>query len=245
MRSGADVATTMAATCACQGILSALVERSTSGEGQSGETSVLDGWVQAVGYLAAHWSADVEEWMHYSHTGPWSREDVGFQTKDLPISFRLGAPITKFQKERWITFCRAMGLDHLIKDPWWLEHAALTIDFPMFTRETYEEALKKRTADEIIDFVHEIGGVAAPILDHDMVWSHPQIAALDMLTTTPLPDGGDLTHMRGPWHFSKGPVGQSERPPWGSIRRRFSEDWDTANAFTKLVITRLVSSGCS
>ena len=213
VRLGVDVATTMAAICACQGILAALVERLASGEGQRGETSLLDGWVVAVGPLAAAWSADVDEWMHYPHIAPWSREDFGFQTKDLSISFRLGAPVTKFQKERWITFCRHMGLDHLIEDPWWLDNAAITIDYPMFTRETYEVALKKRSAAEIIDYVHEIGGVAAPMLDHGMVWSHPQFTSLEMQTTSPLPDGGSITHLRSPWLFSRTPLDRREGPP--------------------------------
>ena len=213
VRLGADVATTMAAICACQGILAALFERIACGQGQRGETSLLDGWIQSIGFLATHWSAEVDQWMHYPHTAPWSREDIGFQTRDLAISFRLGAPITKFQKERWITFCRAMGLDHLIEDPWWYEHAALTIDFPMFTRETYEEALKKYSAAEVIDFVHEIGGVAAPIADHDMVWSHPQATALGMLSTGPEPGGGSFAHMRPPWRFSETPLSQKDGPP--------------------------------
>lgn len=240
VRVGADVATTMTALCACQGVLAALSERLSSGLGQRGETSLLDGWVQAIGFLATHWSADVDEWMHYAHTGPWSVEDVGFQTKDLSISFRLGAPITKFQKDRWITFCRAMGLDRLIDDPWWYDNAALTIDFPMLTRETYEEALKKRSSAEVIDFVHKIGGVAAPILDHSKIWSHPQLAALGLVSKSPLPNGGALAHLRPPWHFSHTPLGADEGPP---IVGEHTEEILNASGYGDQDITRLIRLG--
>ncbi|MBI4307686.1 MAG: CoA transferase, partial [Chloroflexi bacterium] len=73
--------------------------------------------------------------------------------------------------------------------------------------------LKKHSAAEVIDFVHKIGGVAAPVLDHSRLWSHPQIVALEPRTTSPLPGGGSVAHLRAPWHFSQTPLNRREGPP--------------------------------
>src|SRR5262249_27792850 len=110
-RLGADGAGTTAGTDAFIGILSALVERQTSGEGQKLEVSQLHSLLGTQCSQIAR-ESDPDEWTG-AVTAASDPPEYPIETADMPIhvGIGLGRP-----DEAWQEFLNGLGLDELASD---------------------------------------------------------------------------------------------------------------------------------
>ena len=200
---GAPVADTLGGLLAIQGILTALIARERTGQGQRVDTSLLNGMLLA-------------------HT---ARLSVFHETGESPGRWGSGHPeIAPYQalraKDDWIfvavwverlwrPFCEAIGRPELADDPRFATregrlarraNLAATLA-PIFT---------ERTVAEWMAVLEEADVLCAPVNDYAGMVRDPQVVATGMIAEQEHPRAGRFTTIGIPVTFEKTP---------GSIRR--------------------------
>ena len=100
--------------------------------------------------------------------------------------------------------CRALELEHLIGDPDYadnLKRARRSHEL----RELIEGILTTQPRDRWLEVLEHHDVPAAPVLERDEVFSHPQITANDMLATQKHPQAGEVQMFNIPIHLSETP----------------------------------------
>jgi crotonobetainyl-CoA:carnitine CoA-transferase CaiB-like acyl-CoA transferase len=205
VRIGADVASSAGGTFLLQGLLAALLYRRRHGHGQCVSVSQL-GALYALKTIQIAAQYDPDAWEGYHCWGPYTPPDTGWQTRDRPIVFSFG----EFtgggpdKPSRWPDFCRALGLDHLLRDPRFdrdgKNSTGLGADAAA-CRPVYEEAFKDRTAAELVELIRSLGGAAYPYHTPGTLFADPQAQVMQLLQRLPGPEG-DLVGLKNPWNFS-------------------------------------------
>ena len=111
VRAGAAVADMAAGLFAALGIMTALLEREKSGEGQYVETSLLAAQIFQLDFQAARWLIDKDVPGQAGNNHPTSVPTGVYKTRDGSINIATtGSPT-------WVRFCKAIGGDRLIAHP--------------------------------------------------------------------------------------------------------------------------------
>lgn len=220
VRLGADVASTVGGIFLLQGLLAALLYRQRHGQGQCVSVSQL-GALYAVKtiQIAAQYNPDT--WEGYHCWGPYTPPDTGWQTQNRPIVFSFG----EFtgggpgKQSKWPTFCRALGLEHLLHDQRFeadgKNSTGLGADAATF-RSVYEAAFQHHTSAELVELIRKLEGAAYPYHTYDTLFADAQAQILQLLRRIPGPEG-DLTAIKTPWNFSMlRPVVQCGPPALGN-----------------------------
>ncbi len=173
MRVGIPISDLSAGMMLAQGILIALLERETSGEGQWVHTSLLEAQIQMMDLQAARYLKDGEVPAQAGNNHPVFIPTGVFETADGAINIQAGG------QRLWGRLTEAIGAPELADNPDYAERGirlknrdALNAEINRITRE--------KTSDEWIEILNEAGIPCGPIYTVDRTFSDPQVRTLGM-----------------------------------------------------------------
>ena len=191
VRVGADLAMTLAGAFGLQGILAALIEKETSGRGQTVAVSALGAMLSVMSVMVAALD-DPAEWEGFHCLAAGYPRDGGLATADGAISF--SAP--RRSNEAWIELCREFGADALAADPDYQTDDQRTPRSKELNRELAQYTVNFPTAT-VLEATHRHGGLAVPIQTYSQLFSHPQAQAMDLVDSS-----DDYTSLAPPWRIN-------------------------------------------
>ncbi len=191
VRVGADLATTLAGAFGLQGILAALIEKQSSGRGQTVTVSALGAMLSVLSVMVAALD-DPAEWEGFHCLAAGYPRDRGVATADGAISF--SAP--RRSNDAWIELCGELGADALASDPGYQTDAQRTPRSKELNRELAKFTVKMPTTT-VLEATYRHGGLAVPIQTYSQLFAHPQAQAMDLLDTS-----DDYTSLAAPWRIN-------------------------------------------
>lgn len=185
------------AMCIAEGVLSALLERETTGRGKHVLVTMIEAAMalQRV-RLSEHLSGSTPRPMGsaVSYLVP----DEAFATKDRPLA------VTASSRREWHALCGAIERPELANDPRFVRNPDR-----IKNRETLipilQETFKTRSAGFWLDRLQRAKVPAALFSSYDEFRHNVHYLANKMLTTFDTPDWGELTVGGVPWRFEKTP----------------------------------------
>jgi crotonobetainyl-CoA:carnitine CoA-transferase CaiB-like acyl-CoA transferase len=190
-----DHVTAMYATI---GILTAIIERTTTGEGQRVDVAMYDAAISFLGHHLAEYSAarndpDVEAAYagHFAPNGIFEAAD-GFMALFVP-------------KEVWTEFCEHIGREEFAAEGHRFATGDGRLEHRLELRAAIEEVLRERPVEEWIDsFEANVRGVVcAPVNEVSDVPDDPQVEARDLIVTEEHPELGSYSVPNTPYRFSR------------------------------------------
>lgn len=198
MRAGAAVGDMSAGLFATIGILTALLERETSGRGQWIHTSLLEALVTVMDFQAAAWVFDGYVPGQAGNNHPKSMPTGAYQTSDGYVNIGAGGD------SGWKRVCEAMGATNLMSKP---EFA--TADLRVKNREllnaAYDQVFRTKSTAEWVDIMNAAGIPCGPIYRVDQMWDDAQVKHLGIRQPMTHPEKGERAIVGQPIHMSRTP----------------------------------------
>ncbi|MDQ2954120.1 MAG: CoA transferase [Pseudomonadota bacterium] len=198
VRAGTAVADLAAGWFAALGILVALLERETSGEGQQVETSLLEAQIFMLDFQAARWLIDGVVPRQAGNNHPTSIPTGVFRTKDGHIN------ISTTGQPTWARLCNALDATALMEEPDFKSADSRSKNRDALNAKL-EERFKTKTSAEWIDTLNKAGVPCGPIYAIDEMFSDPQVRHLGIVKKI---DAGD----RGVQQLVGQPISLSRTP---------------------------------
>jgi crotonobetainyl-CoA:carnitine CoA-transferase CaiB-like acyl-CoA transferase len=171
MRTGAAIADVAAGLYAALGIMTALLERETSGKGQWVQSSLLQSGIALLDFQAARYLMKGEVPPQVGNDHPTSMPTSAYTTADGHIN------VAASGEGMWARLCEAIGRKDLLDDPQFkgLENRAKN---RAKLNETLNQALKARRSQEWVEKLNAAGVPCGPIYTVDQVFADPQVQHL-------------------------------------------------------------------
>ncbi len=185
VRAGIPVADLTAGLFLCQGILVALLERERSGRGQWVHTSLLQAMVTMLDFQAARWLVGGEVPPQAGNDHPTHIPTGVFRTADGHLN------IAASSQHMFVRLCRALGVEHLARDPRFARPADRSAHRRALTAEL-EQVLQTRPSRAWMEVLNAAGVPAGPILDVRQVFEDPQVQHLGLAVPVRHPRLGEL-----------------------------------------------------
>jgi formyl-CoA transferase len=206
MRVGIPVADLTAGLFCAMGILTALLERDVSGEGQWVKTSLLQAQIFMLDFQASRWLMDKEVAKQAGNDHPTSIPTGVFKTSDGYIN------IATTGGRIWQRFCEALGAPDLASRPEYAtspdrskNRKALNAEIGKFTEKKSSEAWVKE--------FNAAGVPCGPIYSIDQVFADAQVEHLGMAQDVPNAEGRHIRLVSQPFTLSRTPSKMAARPP--------------------------------
>ena len=213
MRVGIPVADLTAGLFCAMGILTALLEREVSGEGQWVQTSLLQAQIFMLDFQAARWLMEKEVAKQDGNNHPTSIPTGVFKTSDGFIN------IATTGGKIWERCAEALGAPEWIADP-----AYATASARSKNRNALNSAIEARTITRTTaEWVQRLNGAGVPcgpIYSIDQTFADPQVKHLQMAQQVLTDDGRAFELVAQPVTLSRTPSHIAARPP------EFSEHTD-------------------
>ena len=197
MRSGAALSDVGAGLLCANGILTALLEREASGEGQWVQASLIEAMIFLLDFQAARWTMaqDLPEQVGNNH--PTNAPMGVFKTQDGYITIAASRP-------KWRHFCTALGAPELTERP---EYA--TPDMRLENRYKLNAEIDRLTATktsaEWVEIMNKAGIPCGPIYTLEETFNDPQVKHLGIAQTVESETLGPLTIIGQPFRLSRTP----------------------------------------
>ncbi len=218
------------------GILAALNERATSGEGQHVDISMFDCQISLLAYWVPWFflSGEVPKPLGTGHLG--ISPHGAYRTKDGKIAMVIGSE--KF----WRQLCEVLGVPHLAADP--------RFDTTKKRREKrdelkviIEEIMSGHTTEEWMVRIEEVGIPAAPVNTIDKAFAEPCVPERNMVVSVEQPRAGKV-HMAGnPVKLSRTPC--EEFTPTASLGEHTTEVLSGLLGYSQDRIDELLKTGAA
>lgn len=203
VRAGIPVADLTAGLFCALGIMTALLERDISGEGQWVQTSLLQAQIFMLDFQAARWLVDGDVPQQAGNNHPTSIPTGVFKTGDSFIN------IATTGGRIWERFAQAIEAPDLLTHP---DYA--TIALRSKNRDALNAAIgtymAKRTTSEWVKILNDAGVPCGPIYSIDQVFDDEQVRHLGIAQQ--LPDAGKQL-VGQPVTLSRTPSRMAARPP--------------------------------
>ena len=174
MRAGIPIADLCAGIFAAQGILVALLERETSGQGQWLHTSLLESMVYMMDFQNARWLMDGEVPVQAGNNHPTSMPTGVYQARDGYLN------IAVFGSKIWERFCAILGAPQWISDPRYHDKRARSVNRSALNAEI-NQRLAAHDRSHWIERLNA-GGVACGHINRvDEVFAEPQVQHLGLV----------------------------------------------------------------
>ena len=185
VRVGVPIADLTAGMYLAIGILTALVEREVSGEGQWVHTSLLEAQIAMLDFQAARWTIGGEVPPQAGNNHPTGIPTGVFETADGHIN------VAAAGEHLFARLCRAIGAEEFLADPRFRDgHARYE------NRDALNEALDARTREASsahwVERLNEAGVPCGPIYSVDETFADPQVRHLDMAKPVEHPALGEV-----------------------------------------------------
>ncbi len=206
MRVGIPIADLTAGLFAALGILTALLEREKSGEGQWLHTSLLQAQAFMLDFQAARWLMEGELAAQVGNEHPTSVPTNRYETSDGAINIAVAGEVI------WQRFCRALGKEDWIDDP-----ANATNADRRERRDALNAAIavviKTRTSAEWVELLLEHGVPCGPIYRIDEMFDDPQVQHLGIAEAIDTEPFGLTKAMAQPVRMERTPARLAAPPP--------------------------------
>lgn len=206
MRAGIPVADLTAGLFCALGILTALLERDVSGEGQWVQTSLLQAQVFMLDFQAARWLMERQVAGQAGNNHPTSIPTGVFRTADGFIN------IATTGGKIWERCAEALGAPEWITDP---DYA--TVSARSTNRNALNAAIEARTVArptaEWVPLLNDAGVPCGPIYRIDEVFADEQVRHLALAQDAPGEDDRPITLVGQPVTLSRTPSRIAARPP--------------------------------
>jgi formyl-CoA transferase len=210
MRAGIPVADLTAGLFCALGILTALLERDVSGEGQWVQTSLLQAQIFMLDFQAARWLVDGDVPRQAGNNHPTSIPTGVFKTRDSHIN------IATTGGRIWERFAQAIDAPELLTHPDYATIKLRSENRNALNAEIEQHMMKRPTA-EWVTILNEAGVPCGPIYAINEVFDDEQVKHLGIAQQ--LPDGGK--HLVGqPVTLSRTPSRFAARPPLAGEQTR-------------------------
>jgi formyl-CoA transferase len=168
MRVGCAVADVGAGLLAALGIMTALLERETSGEGQWVQANLLQAAIQLLDFQAARYAMSGEVPQQVGNDHPTSMPTSAYTTADGHMN--VAASGTKM----WQRVCEAIGRPELFEHPDFKTAEARASNRKSLNAELNKGFEKKKSA-EWVEILNASGVPCGPIYRMDQVFADPQV----------------------------------------------------------------------
>jgi crotonobetainyl-CoA:carnitine CoA-transferase CaiB-like acyl-CoA transferase len=191
---------------AAYGILSAIIAREKTGEGQFIDASLLDGQVTLLNYLVTSYFATGKPAERMGSAHPTVVPYQAFPAKDMNII--LAVP----NNGLWKKCCLAMGWEDLLEDVRFttnddrVAHRTILVDI-------ISKRLSKLNSREIFERLDAVGVPCGPIHTVDQVVNHPHVRAREMIVEVEHPIVKNLKMAGFPVKLSETPASVRRYPP--------------------------------
>ncbi|MHA1165613.1 MAG: CaiB/BaiF CoA transferase family protein [Alphaproteobacteria bacterium] len=187
-------------------ILSALVHRERTGEGQYLDCALLAAQVAALANQGASYltGGTVPERTGNSH--PSVAPYRTYKTKDSFMILAVG------NDGQFARACGVLGLESLVQDPRYKTNSA-RIENRAALNEMVEEAIAKWTRDDLLAALEEATVPGGPILNIDEVFANPQVQHRELVQTPTRCDGTRIAVTGYPVKMSRTPATTRRAPP--------------------------------
>ncbi len=208
---GDDTAAEAAARDCLSGVMGALLYRERTGKGQRVDVSELGSIIGAQAY-ALGWDSDPDTPSPSIVDGERRPPEIGYQTKDLPVTFIFYISGYISNEAAWQKFFASVGRQDMVGDPRFLTIFARNTNREAL-REELEAAFKDKTAEEVLQRVYELGGIGVAFNTIESLARHPQVLANDLVVEVDHPTIGKFKGFGVPWMFHETPTHIHQAPP--------------------------------
>jgi len=206
MRVGIPVADLTAGLFCAMGILTALLERDVSGEGQWVQTSLLQAQIFMLDFQAARWLLEQDVAGQAGNNHPTSIPTGVFRTSDGFIN------IATTGGKIWERCAQTIGAPELVTDPDYATAPARSKN-----RDALNAAISARTAQrstaEWVEAFNDAGVPCGPIYAIDQMFDDAQVKHLGIAQDVPTDDERRIKLVGQPFTLSRTPSKMAARPP--------------------------------
>lgn len=206
MRVGIPVADLTAGLFCALGVLTALLERDVSGQGQWVQTSLLQAQIFMLDFQASRWLMEGEVPRQAGNNHPTSIPTGVFKTSDGYIN------IATTGGKIWERCAQAIGAPELITHPDYATGPARSKN-----RDALNAAIsactEKRTTEEWVNDLNAAGVPCGPIYSVDQMFADAQVKHLGLAQDVPNDQNRKITLVAQPFTLSRTPSHMAARPP--------------------------------
>jgi len=206
MRVGIPIADLTAGLFCALGILTALIERDKSGEGQWLHTSLLQSQIFMLDFQAARWLMQGEVAPQVGNEHPTSVPTNRYLTSDGAINIAVAGD------EIWRRLCGALDRQD------WAEDESLADNAQRKERRDelnakIAEIVRERTSAEWVELLTAAGVPCGPIYAIDEMFQDPQVQHLDVAKPIRTEPFGETRALAQPLQMTRTPSGFAASPP--------------------------------
>ncbi|MDB5554963.1 MAG: CoA transferase, partial [Rhizobium sp.] len=206
MRVGIPVADLTAGLFCAMGVLTALLERDVSGQGQWVQTSLLQAQIFMLDFQAARWLMEQDVPKQAGNNHPTSIPTGVFKTSDGYIN------IATTGGKIWERCAQAIGAPELVTNPDYATGPARSKN-----RDALNAAISARTAlrstDVWVNELYAAGVPCGPIYSVDQMFADEQVKHLGIAQDVPTDDDRAIKLVGQPFTLSRTPSKMAARPP--------------------------------
>ena len=206
MRTGAAIADLTAGWHAALGIMTALLEREVSGQGQWVQSSLLMSGIALLDFQAARYLMDGEVPPQVSNDHPTSMPTSAYKTSDGYIN--IGAS----GEGMWVRLCNSIGRPELLERAEFKGNGSRAKNRVALNAEI-NQTLKGKSSDEWIGILNEGGVPCGPIYTVEQVFADPQVQHIGAAATVKHPKRGDIKLVNQPASLSRTPASMATATP--------------------------------
>lgn len=209
VRAGLAVADSSAGLYAALGILTALLEREESGEGQWLHTSLLHAQIAMMDFQGARYLNDGDIPRQEGNDHPTSSPMGLFHAKDG--QFNLGAS----GEGNWRRFCEAIGHTEWMDDPEF-ENEKLRVKHRQRLNQMIQTVFMTATVADWVQRLNAAGVPAGPVYSVPQMFEDEQVRHLGVAKTVAAWQGGQRTMITQPVTLARTPADIARTAPgWG------------------------------
>jgi crotonobetainyl-CoA:carnitine CoA-transferase CaiB-like acyl-CoA transferase len=206
MRVGIPVADLTAGLFCAMGILTALLERDVSGEGQWVKTSLLQAQIFMLDFQAARWLMEKDVAQQAGNDHPTSIPTGVFKTSDGNIN------IATTGGRIWQRFAEAIGAPDLPNRPEYATGPDRSKNRKQLNAEINKLTEKKSSETWVQEF-NAAGVPCGPIYSIDQIFADAQVEHLGIAQDVPNTEGRHIRLVGQPFTLSRTPSKMAARPP--------------------------------
>ncbi len=206
MRVGAAVADVGAGLLAALGIMTALLEREISGEGQWVQSSLLQAGIQLLDFQAARYTMSGEVAEQVGNDHPTSMPTSAYRTADGYMN------VAASGTAMWQRLCEAIGRRDLFAHPDYGKPEDRSRNREALGAELNKAFAKKKSA-EWVEILNRAGVPCGPIYTMDRVFADPQVRHLQAVAEVEHPKLGRLRIINQPVKLSRTPARVASASP--------------------------------
>ena len=206
VRAGAAVADMTAGLMAALGIMTALLEREVSGEGQWVQSNLLHAQIALLDFQAARYlmTGDVPRQAGNDH--PVSMPTSAYKTKDGYVNVAASGDAI------WKRFAKAVDKEEWIEREEFKEDTGRSKNRKLLGEEI-ERVLAGRTSAEWIEMLNEAGVPSGAINSMDQVFADPQVKHIGAAATVKHPQLGDIRIINQAVTLTRTPASMARATP--------------------------------